>query len=171
MQLLPCCEVWLCQKSFIVVSLWRYGNMLGYPAFVGYCVLWYNVCMYDVPLESAEQIALVAYLRNNGIEAAHIPNGGYRSIRAASLMKSLGTLRGMPDLHLLSLPPGGHPCWVELKRQRGGVLSDSQKRIHGILRARGDIVLVAQGWRDAVAQLQAVGYDLPEPDSVELVPF
>ena len=30
MQRLPCCEVGLRQKSFIVVSCWRYGNMLGW---------------------------------------------------------------------------------------------------------------------------------------------
>lgn len=119
---------------------------------------------HGVPTEAEEQALLVDWLRWSGFEVAHIPNGGYRTIRAAGEMKRLGQLKGMPDLFVFERAPAtGQTVWVEMKRRKGGTLSKDQRRVHDMLRARGDAVIVAKGADDAVRQLRALGYEIVEP--------
>jgi len=121
----------------------------------------------SVPSEADEQALLVDILRWSGLDVAHIPNGGYWSYRAASDMKRLGQLKGMPDLFLFDRAPAtGQTVWVEMKRRKGGSLSASQKAVHDKLRARGDVVIVAKGADDALEQLRALGYKIAEPEPV-----
>ena len=119
-----------------------------------------------VPTEAAEQSLLVAILRRAGLECFPVPNGGYRDIRTASKMKSLGSLRGVPDLHMIDLLPDGRHVWIEMKRRSGGTLSESQKEIHKVLRERGDVVIVAKGCDDALSQLRQHGYTINAQDTI-----
>jgi hypothetical protein len=84
-----------------------------------------------------------------------IPNGavlaGDEKIRAILMakLKAEGLVPGVPDLFI--------PAWklfIEMKRVRGGRLSDEQREIHEELRACGYTVLVATGSMDAIAQLR-----------------
>lgn len=51
-----------------------------------------------------------------------VPNGGWRDIRTAARLKAEGVCRGVPDLFI---PEWG--LWIEMKRQKGGAVSDAQK--------------------------------------------
>jgi len=110
-----------------------------------------------VPLEDAEQEALVRRLVRAGIPHFAVPNGGQRNKVTAVRLKRQGVSRGVPDLVL----PGSDSRWrclaLELKRTRGGVVDDAQQDWHGVLRSCGWVVLVCYGCDDAVRQLAGLG--------------
>lgn len=65
-----------------------------------------------------------------------IPNGGYRNLKTASLMKKEGLKPGVPDLFLAV--PRGNYCgfFIEMKKA-GGRLSETQKKWITELRKQG----------------------------------
>ena len=77
-----------------------------------------------------------------------IPNGGKRAVSTAKRLKAEGMVRGVPDLYVPEWR-----LWIEMKRQKGGSLSQEQKDIHDYLRAIGDTVIVGKGARDASRQV------------------
>jgi len=58
----------------------------------------------------------------------------------------------MPDLQVVL--QGGKVIWIEMKRTKGGVLSDKQKLVHAHLRRLGHVVIVGLGGKDAVEQFK-----------------
>lgn len=92
----------------------------------------------------------------------HTPNGGKRSKQVANQMKRLGTRSGVPDLYVLL--PGGKHCWIEMKRppwpgrkkDRGGVLDDTQKKRIAELTAGGALCHVSTSVTDALTWLVGV---------------
>ena len=80
----------------------------------------------------------------------HSPNEGTRHIAYKVRLKKLGTKWGWPDLELFVCDHGWHdlsqkgPIMVELKRPKGGKVSDNQKDIHERLRDAGVYVVVAK---------------------------
>lgn len=109
-----------------------------------------------IPTEDQEGKALVDWwsmacgkYRACPDDLAHIPNGGDRHAVVGAKMKAQGTRRGMPD-YLLTISSARHPVlWIELKRRKGGRLSDHQKIQIARLRARGHAVCVCHGWESA----------------------
>lgn len=97
--------------------------------------------------EDQEQMLFVQWFRrqhpHHRIFA--IPNGGARHPAVAAKLKATGTVAGVPDLYV----PALH-LWVEMKRQKGGVLSAVQKDWIEYLESIGDTVIVGKGWEDAV---------------------
>ena len=86
------------------------------------------------PTESEEQQALfrwAAYESGAHPELAllyHIPNEGKRSLVAGAKLRAEGLKRGVPDI-CLPVPRGKwHGLYIELKRLRGGRVSDEQQR-------------------------------------------
>ena len=73
-----------------------------------------------------------------------IPNGEHRAISVAKRLKAEGVVRGVPDLYVPKLK-----LWVEMKRQKGGRLSEEQKKIIPYLESIGDAVIVGYGAEDA----------------------
>lgn len=112
------------------------------------------------PSEHAEQVALVQWLRLRKIDHFAIPNAARRNPRTAAMLKAEGMRSGAPDIVLV--PPAPNDGWrhvaIELKRQRGGRLADTQREMHAIMSARGWIVLLALGWQHAVELLTGLGY-------------
>ena len=109
-----------------------------------------------VPLESQEQEALVAWARihqrrHPELALLHaVLNGGYWLPPAlARAMRRRGLLAGIPDLYLPVARCGQHGLYLELKRRKGGVVSDAQREIHDSLRGQGYRVVVARGWEEA----------------------
>lgn len=78
------------------------------------------------PLEDQEQLALCNWLRMKGIRFHHSPNGGHRHKATAGKLKAQGVSAGFPDL-IIFPTRGQSVLFIELKRQRGGVVSDSQQ--------------------------------------------
>lgn len=119
-----------------------------------------------IPTEHQEQSAVCQWLNAHRILYAAIANGSHlagspkqRAIQMARLKRE-GLRPGMPDIFLISAPPG-HPearCWVEMKRSKGGRLSLAQAERHEVLRKHGDIVIVAHGAGEAIDALQQLGF-------------
>ena len=101
------------------------------------------------PSEEWEQAQLISWWRKQGNPIIfHIPNGGNRGMNEARRLKTMGVTPGVPDLYCPEWR-----LWVEMKRQKGGSLSPSQKEMIAYLEGIGDRVIVAKGFEDAVAQL------------------
>ena len=107
-------------------------------------------------LEHAEQVSLMQWwslqCRRFGISEQllfAIPNGGQRNIITAKRMKDEGVRAGIPDL-FLAVPRGKfHGLFVEMKKTRGGVVSDAQKACMQMLSENGYCVTVCHGFMDA----------------------
>lgn len=107
-------------------------------------------------LEHAEQVSLMQWwslqCRRFGIPEQllfAIPNGGQRNIITAKRMKDEGVRAGIPDL-FLAVPRGKfHGLFVEMKKIRGGVVSESQKACMQMLSENGYCVTVCHGFIEA----------------------
>jgi len=84
-----------------------------------------------------------------------IPNGEYRNKATAARLKLEGVSPGVPDLCLPVARNGYHGFYIELKRQKGGRLSDSQKGWIQGLTQQGYKAMVCKGWEEAAAALTA----------------
>ena len=78
------------------------------------------------PLESAEQATFVQWLDLMGLKHTSIPNSTYTtSIKQKMHNKRQGLHAGLPDV-LVVIPNKGL-LFVELKRRKGGVVSEAQR--------------------------------------------
>ena len=108
-----------------------------------------------VPTESAEQIALfrwAAYSAGAYPELAmmyHIPNERKCTPQQGARMKAEGRKSGVPDICLPVARNGYHGLYIELKRTKGGRVSDEQEGwIKGLTRC-GYKAVVCRGWESA----------------------
>lgn len=105
--------------------------------------------------EAQEQATLfkwAAYMSNRWPELQllhHIPNGGSRNPVEAAHFKQQGVKAGIPDIFLPCARCGYHGLYIEMKRQKGGRLSENQKMMIRALRAQGYKVEVCAGWEAA----------------------
>lgn len=79
-----------------------------------------------------------------GVLIYAIPNGEHRAISTGKKLKAEGVVPGIPDLHI----PAWR-LWVEMKRVKGGKLSDDQMKMIGHLESIGHKVIVGRGATDA----------------------
>lgn len=114
-----------------------------------------------VPTERSTQRAIYAAIRlNYRVVVHHSPNGAHLSgngkQRAMQMgaMKGDGMMPGFPDL--ICVWPGGGKL-LEVKREKGGKIEDSQKAAHSLLEAHGWPVAVVRSIDDALAALDAAG--------------
>jgi hypothetical protein len=104
----------------------------------------------NIPTEHEEQREFVKWFRqtHKDVRIFAIPNGGARSITTASKLKVEGVCAGVPDLFIPQWL-----MWIEMKRQKGGVVSNEQKDWIAHLRGIGHLVIVSKGAEDAKQQL------------------
>ncbi len=113
-----------------------------------------------VPSEASEQVVLARWLTRNKILFFHPPNGGKRVRSEARLFRRMGVKRGVPDIVIVD-PVGDYVgTVVELKRVSGGVVSAEQREWLSAFKERGWATCIAKGARDAVSQLQELGYGM-----------
>jgi hypothetical protein len=103
-----------------------------------------------IPSEDREQMLFVKWFRRTyeGVRIFAIPNGGSRRPSEGAKLKATGVQKGVPDLFV----PQWN-MWIEMKRQKGGVVSPEQKDWAEYLRAIGHTVIIARGFEDAKAQI------------------
>jgi rhodanese-related sulfurtransferase len=99
-----------------------------------------------IPTEHFEQRELVMWFRQTypKVRILAIPNGGARSMATAARLKAEGVSPGVPDLFIPSWA-----LWIEMKRQKGGVVSAEQKDWIAYLKGLDYEVLVCKGAEDA----------------------
>lgn len=111
--------------------------------------------------ERIEQEIVVKWLRALGIRVVHVPNGGKRDIVTAVRLKDAGVQAGVPDLLIFKRPPI-RPTMVgvaiEMKRAKGGRVSDAQQDWLDYLVTEGWHTMVCHGADDAMLQLKMLGY-------------
>jgi hypothetical protein len=105
--------------------------------------------------EDQEQMLFVQWFRRQypTIRIFSIPNGGARHPVVAAKLKATGTSAGVPDLFIPAWS-----TWVEMKRAKGGRLSELQKDWIAYLESIGHKVLVGHGFEDAMAKVQQLGF-------------
>jgi hypothetical protein len=109
-----------------------------------------------VPTEDQEQAWLAQYLDVLGLVWWHTPNGGHRDVRVARKLMGQGVKAGVPDVVIVSRPPlcpDARGIGIELKRQKGGVVSEAQKAMIARLEGEGWKCVVARGWQEAAEWL------------------
>lgn len=110
--------------------------------------------IYPVASESDEQIALIKWWRMQYPQFVnllfHIPNGGKRNIPTAIRFKKEGVVAGVADLFLAIPVDQWHGHFIELKRRKGGQLSEAQKRFGYEVRQQGYLYSVCHGWHEAM---------------------
>ena len=110
-----------------------------------------------IPTEAEEQIALFEWARlqtGRFPELAllyHVPNGGSRNKIEAARLRAQGVKSGVPDLCLPVARGASHGLYIELKRQRGGRISEEQVRwINGLLK-QGYAAAIGRGGQEAAS--------------------
>lgn len=95
----------------------------------------------------------LAWRARPDVFAFHVPLGGYRKPVEAAILKSIGTVAGIPDLILLF---ESRVYALELKSEKGR-LTEVQRVVHDRLRRAGALVAVAVGIDQALECLSAWG--------------
>jgi hypothetical protein len=105
-----------------------------------------------IPTEHEEQRELVKWFRqtHRGVRIYAIPNGGQRSIAAATRLKVEGVSSGVPDLHVPAWK-----LWIEMKRTKGGSVSAEQKDWMAYLESVNHWCIVGKGADDAKSKITA----------------
>ena len=108
-----------------------------------------------VPFEADEQKALFEWRdRMRGKYPAlalmyAVPNGGSRNLIEARHLKEQGVMAGVPDICLPVPNPFHTALYIELKRRKGGRVSDEQRGWIAALNRVGNLAVVCKGWEEA----------------------
>ena len=78
-----------------------------------------------------------------------VPNGGERNVIVAARLKAEGVRAGVPDLFLAHPNNEYHGLFIEMKKAKGGVVSDNQKCYLDLLKTNGYRAEVCRGWIQA----------------------
>ena len=104
------------------------------------------------PTEDAIHFAVIDWLKSVPYKDGflvdyfhHSPNGGVSSPRQKAKFTRMNTLSGFPDLECFIAKGRYHGLYVELKREKGGVVSANQKRIIDMLNEEGYCAIVCRG--------------------------
>lgn len=103
------------------------------------------------PKEHYEQKLFCLWLRKNGIQHFAIPNGEARARTVAMRLKLEGVSPGVPDLFIPVPANGFHGLFIEMKRQKGGSVSEGQKKWLALLNASHYKAVVCKGCDAAIA--------------------
>ena len=95
-----------------------------------------------VPTEHQEQVEFIQWFRRTYIDVRifAIPNGESRSQSAGARLKAEGVSAGVPDLFI----PAWN-TWIEMKRSKGGSVSEKQKDWLAYLESVGHKTFVCKG--------------------------
>lgn len=112
-------------------------------------------------IEHSEQVNLIKWwaMAHNRFGVAEellfaIPNGGERNVIVASRLKAEGVRAGVPDL-FLAVKRGNHGgLFIEMKKPKGGRVSDNQKTMLQTLSDYGYVTSVCKGWLEAKARIE-----------------
>ena len=113
-----------------------------------------------VPLEDAEQRIIFQWAAMSAAACPElgllyaIPNGGKRAIKTAIALKAQGVKSGVPDMCLPVARNGHHGLYIELKRQKGGVVSETQKSWITALAKQGYKAVVCRGAEEAIGTIK-----------------
>lgn len=105
--------------------------------------------------EDQEQTLVMDWLRVHGLTKCFaIMNAGKRSYQTANWAKKMGMRKGVLDI-MCPYPRGiWHGLFIEMKKEKGGVLSPEQKAEIEFLQSQCYKVIVAHGADEAIIALK-----------------
>lgn len=83
-----------------------------------------------------------------------IPNGGNRDAITGAHLKAEGVRAGVPDLFLAVPKHPNHGMFIEMKKAKGGRVSDRQTAIMSLMEDHGYVCTVCHGWTEARAAIE-----------------
>ena len=101
------------------------------------------------PTEREEQKLLIHYLQARRIPFYAVPNGGSRNPVEAKNLKAEGVSAGVPDVCIPVPNKKYHGLYIEMKRQKGGRVSEKQKEWIERLNQNGYLAVVCKGFNEA----------------------
>ena len=110
-----------------------------------------------IPTESQEQCAVIKWADAQPEICGRlmsIPNGANKSPATAAKFKREGLRPGVPDLFLPIAKHEYHGLWIEMKRRKGGKLSDAQKMWIEILRYEDYAAYCCEGADEAISTIK-----------------
>lgn len=111
------------------------------------------------PIEDEEEHVLSDYCELKGWLHTHFSNEMYTtSWKQKHKMKYLGVHSGLPD-HFILVPVHNKvltPVYIEMKRQKGGTISDEQYRWVHALRLAGQYATVCAGGGEAIEVVESI---------------
>lgn len=112
------------------------------------------------PLEADDQALLFEWAEWAACEHPelalmyHVPNEGKRSRSAGYELVKQGMKQGVPDI-CLPVPRGGYGAlYIELKRKKGGKVSEEQRGWIDALNRAGNKAVVCRGFDEAKAAIE-----------------
>lgn len=112
------------------------------------------------PTEAQEQESLFRWAAYNRVKYPelelmyHVPNGGGRNLIEAAHLKAQGVKPGVPDI-CLPVPNIKYTAlYIELKRRKGGKVSDVQRGWITALNRVGCRAVVCHGWDEAREEIE-----------------
>lgn len=132
-----------------------------------------NLANIDNPTEDQEQEAFVQWLRLKGYPHFRVPNETYtKSFKQKAKNKALGVSSGVPDLFVAVPFPPPHLIIahkdrddevrnktlvaIEMKRKKGGVTSENQKKWIKTLNEAGIQTVVCKGCDAAIEFIESI---------------
>lgn len=103
--------------------------------------------------EEQEQELVCRYLELLRLDFLHIPNEGKRSYSTAARLKKIGMRPGFPDLFVLRPTERHHGLAIEMKRTKGGTLTDRQKAWIMRLNQLGYKAVCCHGFEEAKQEI------------------
>jgi hypothetical protein len=112
-------------------------------------------------LEEQEQELLVRYLDDRGYKYSAIGHSTFtKSWKVKARNKRMGVKQGVPDLLVIVR---NHLLWIELKRVKGGRLSEPQKDwLTALTDCEGVFAVVAKGHREAIQHIEELDRTLAQ---------
>ena len=107
------------------------------------------------PSESDEQKLLFAWAEYAEVlypeleTMYHVPNEGRRSYRVGAELKKQGMKAGVPDICLPVSRGRYNALYIEMKRMKGGTVSDAQKWWIDKLNQQGNLAVICHGFDEA----------------------
>lgn len=112
------------------------------------------------PAEAQEQESLFRWAAYNRVKYPelelmyHVPNGGGRNLIEAAHLKAQGVKPGVPDI-CLPVPNIKYTAlYIELKRRKGGKVSEEQRGWITALNRVGCRAVVCHGWDEAREEIE-----------------
>lgn len=102
-----------------------------------------------IPTEAQEQIKFATWLSKRGVKFSASANGGSRNYIEAAKFKRMGVSAGFPDIEIPLPVKPYHGLYIEIKRLKGGRVSDLQKEWLDYLNKHGYCAMVAYGCEEA----------------------
>lgn len=109
----------------------------------------------NCPLERDEQLEFIHYINSHykGVYVNHSANEGSRKPHYVEFLKQMGMRPGHPDIEIMVPNEKYHGLFIEMKRQKGGAVSEAQKKCIAELNANGYRAVVCRGAAEAKKEL------------------